>query len=500
MSDYDAVVIGAGLGGLSAGALLARQGRRVLVLEQSDRVGGCCSTFDKDGFHFDLGASIIEGAELIDLIFQKLGTTLRAEVDLVSIDPVYNVIMKDGTRFKYPLSVEETAKEIGKLAPGDVKGWHAYFKYFDGFLNDAISGGFFTSATNSLSDMAALRRNMPTLLSYGPLFLRSYQGIMRKYFKDRRILESQAYQAFYLGLPPELSPGHIAMLAALERRGMYYSKGGMIRIPEALRRCGEKFGMQVKLNTRVKKVRVDRRKATGVVLADGTEISSDLVVSDINAKTLYLEMIGQEHLPWLVRQGIKSYEYSIAVPMLYMGVDYQPPLESHHTLATRPMQELNDYWWKIYKKGVFPVEQFGIISWTSASDPALAPKGHHVIILTLAPGSYRLRGTDWDKEKTTLKERIIRYYSDRYIPGLVDHVKVSEFSTPLDFERRLLSPEGAIYALRQDITSITIFRPSSKSKSIKGLYLAGASTSAGGGVPTTILSGMIAAGLIEKYE
>ena len=181
-------------------------------------------------------------------------------------------------------------------------------------------------------------------------------------------------------------------------------------------------------------------------------------------------------------------------------MDYEPPLESHHTLCTLPIDELNAYWWKTYKRGAFPADQFGIISWTSASDASLAPAGHHTICLTLAPGPYKLRGAGWDKMKPALLERVIQQYSKRYIPGLADHVKVAEFATPLDFERRLLSPEGAIYALRQDLTNITVFRPSSKSKAIDGLYLVGASTGAGGGVPSTILSGVAAVDLIERSE
>ena len=500
MSDYDVVVIGAGLGGLSSGALLAKQGRKVLILEQSERVGGCCSTFEKDGFHFDLGASLIEAADQIDLAFRRLGTSLQEQVNLVSVDPVYSVIMKDGTRLKYPLSSDETARQIGKIAAKDQKGWYKYFNYMNKFLDNAFAGGFFQSPTNTLGDMSRLIGRAPGLIPFLPMFLRSYQDEINRFFKDARVRESVGYQTFYLGLPPELCPGYAAMLACLERRGMYYSKGGMIQIPAALQRCGEKYGVKVKLNTRVKRVMLNRGKAMGVALTDGTEITSDIVVSDINAKQLYLNMIGEEHLPWLVRKGLKSYEYSMAVPMMYLGVDYKPPLESHHTLATLPMNELNDFWWNVYKKGYYPTEQFGIISWTSASDPSLAPPGHHVICLTLAPGPYKLKGSDWDKEKPRIQENIINYYSKKYIPGLAEHVKVAEFGTPLDFERRLLSPEGAIYGLRQDVTSITVFRPSSKSKCIKGLYLAGASTCAGGGVPSTILSGIVVADLVEKHE
>ena len=499
MADYDVVVIGAGCGGLTVGALLAKQGRKVLIFEQSDRIGGCCSTFEKDGYKFDLGASLIEDAGVINWAFERLGTTLWDEVKLTPCDPTYTVILKDGTKIRYPISSEKSAQEIGKISPEDGKQWFAYADYMQGFLDAALEG-FFTAPANTLGDMVRMFAKTPKLLKYGALFFSSYQDVIKKYFKNEKIRESLSYQTLYGGLPPELCPGYIAMIPWSEHDGIYYSKGGMIGIPDALLRCGKKLGMEVRLNALVEKVLIRNKRAVGVALSDGTEITSDIVISDINAKKLYLEMIGEEHMPWLARIGVKSYEYSMATPMFYLGVDYKPPLEGHHTLATIPMDEMNGYWWNEYSKNHFPYEQFGIISWTSGSDPSLAPKDHHVIILTLALGPYRLSGTSWDKEKTILMEKIIDYMSKKYIPGLVDHVKVAILSTPLDFERRLLSPEGAIYALRQDVPHTTVFRPAAKSKSIQGLYLVGASTHPGGGVPTVIASGMIAADLIEKYE
>ena len=106
MSDYNVIVIGAGVGGLGVAALLSKQGRKVLLLEQSERVGGCCSTFEKNGYYFDLGASIIEDAQVIDWCFQRLGTSLRSEVELISPDPIFSVMLKDGKKMKYPLSID----------------------------------------------------------------------------------------------------------------------------------------------------------------------------------------------------------------------------------------------------------------------------------------------------------------------------------------------------------------------------------------------------------
>ena len=499
MADYNVIVIGAGCGGLSVGSILAKGGRKVLILEQSDSVGGCCSTFNKNGFNFDVGASIIEDAEVIDWCFQRLGTSLKAEVDLIAPDPTYSVIMKDGTRMKYPVSIEESAQEIAKVAPEDVKGWYNFCRDMKDFMEAALPG-FFIKPANTFSDVMKMFIQTPKLLKYSSLFTSSYQSTIYKYFKNEKIRESLAFQCFYAGLPPGLLPGIYAMIPYSEHEGIYYSRGGMSGIPSALTLIGNKHGMEVMLNTLVKKIIVKNRQAVGVTLADGREITADLIISDINSKKMYIEMIGEENLPSSVIKGVNSYKYSMATPTIYLGVDYKPPLEGHHTLATLPMNEMNDYWWNYYKAGKYPVEQFGIISWTTGSDPQLAPEGNHIIMLTLAPGPYRLADSNWDDQKQFLMEKIIAYYSERYIPGLQEHIKVAEFSTPADFEKRLLSPEGAIYALQQDVTHAICFRPAAKSKSINKLYLVGASTHPGGGIPTVIASGMIAADLIDRYE
>ncbi len=499
MSDYNVIVIGAGIGGLAVSGLMAKQGRKVLLLEQSERVGGCCSTFEKEGYHFDLGASLIEDVQVMDWCFQRLGTTIAQEVELIPPHLIFSIIFKDGSRMRYPKSVEESAQEIAKIAPEDVKGWYDFCKYMKVF-NDAAVEGFFVKPANTLGDVIRMFQQTPTMLKYMPLFNGNYQGVLNKFFKSEKIRESLSYQCFYAGLPPELLPGLYAVIPYSEHEGIYYSKGGMVAIPTAFRRVGEKLGMTTRLNTLVKKVMIKDRRAMGVVLADGSEITADLVISDINAKTLYLDLIGEEHLPSIVRTGVKSYEYSMSTPTIYLGVDYDPPLESHHTLATIPMEEMNKYWWDEYEQGRYPAQQFGIISCTTRSDPGLAPKGHNIIILTMGPGPYKLDGTTWEAKKKELLPKIIKYYSERYIPGLEEHIRVAEFSTPADFEKRLLSPEGAIYALRQDVPHSICFRPAAKSKSIKGLYLVGASTHPGGGIPVVTASAMNAADLIEKYE
>ncbi len=497
MADYDVIVIGAGLGGLSAGALLAKQGQKVLVLEQSSRVGGCCSTFEKDGYHFDVGASIVEIIQPIEQVFLKLGTTLQMEVDLISCDPIMSYIYPDGKRITYPISVAKTGEIIASISAEDGKRWHEFAAFADDLMQVTLDT-FFAEPASTMADMLNIVKKNPRFLKYLPVFLSSYQDVLEKYFKDETVLKTMGYQSLYFGLPANLVPGPYAMVPYTEHVGIYYPRGGMIRIPEALQRCGEREGMQVTLNSRVKKIILSRKRVAGVQLADGSEITCKAIVSNINAKTLYLDMIGEENLPSVVVKGIKSYDLSISVPMIYLGLDYEPPLDAHHSVIAASPEDVNRFYWDNLKSGEMAGENFGLICWSTHTDPSLAPEGKHVLNL-IPEGFYHLKDKNWDDEKPQFIERTINNLS-KVIPGLKDHVVFTDCATPLDFERGLLLPEGAIYCLQQDLAAQAVFRPSAKSKSIEGLYLAGSSTHPGGGVPTTIASGHIAARLIEKYE
>jgi phytoene desaturase len=498
MADYDVIVIGAGLGGLSAGALLAKQGRKVLVLEQSGRIGGCCSTFEKDGFCFDVGASIVEIIQPIERVFRQLGTTLQAEVDLISCDPMMTFAYEDGKKITFPLSAERTGEIIAEISPEDGRHWKEYAAFATDMM-EVVLDTFFAEPASTPADMAALVKKNPRFLKYLPVFMSSYQDVLEKFFHNETVLKTMGNQALYFGLPPELVPGPYGMVPFTEHLGIYYPRGGMIRIPAALQRCGERHGMELRTSTRVERVLVRDRRVVGVELADGTEISTKLVVSNVNARSLYLNLIGEEHLSPLARRGIKSYEYSASVPMIYLGLDYEPPLEAHHTAFAASPEDVNRYWHQNFKPGRLTKQNFGLICWPTHADPSLAPAGRHVLNL-IPEGFYDLEGTDWDAEKQPYIERTIENLSHSILPGLKEHIVTVECSTPLDFERRLLLPKGAIYCFQQDLPAQAIFRPAARSKQIAGLYLAGACTHPGGGVPTTIASGMIAAGLIDRYE
>ncbi len=498
MADYDVIVIGGGIAGLAIGGLMAKDGRKSLVLEQNERIGGFCSTFEHKGYRFDVGTSIIEMEHVINQFFKRMGTSLAKEVELIPIDPVYTYVLSDGTELKYPAANKAVVNEFKKLSPQDAQNWLKYAEDMKEFFSGVIPA-YFYSPMLTFGDMLGMFRKEPKLLKYRSLFSSSYQMVMDKYFKHPSIRDALCFQGTFMGMPPTLVPGVFSILPWNEHNDFYYSKGGLIAIPEAILRVSRKAGMEFRTRALVKKVIVKNKRACGVVLSDGTEITADVIVSDISAKTLYTDLIGLSHLGPMARRGVRSLKSSPSALMFFLGLDAAPPLKSHHTIITASPDEFDRFYHQMNVEKRMPDRQAGLISWKTYSDPDMAPKGHHTVVMTLF-GPYHLAGKDWDRIKDEMTEEYVDYFTTNYLPGMKKHVTVAKLGTPKDFERDLLAPEGGIYLLAQDMGHSGVFRPAAKSKGIEGLYLVGASTHPGGGVPTVICSSLIAAELITKYE
>lgn len=502
MADYDVIVVGAGVGGLSAAALCQKMGLKTLVLEQSSRVGGCCSTYEVDGFHFDVGASVVEVPQAFHELFKRLDKDIDEYIPLMQLDPIYDYCDNTrGVRFAYPTSIEETAEVISEFAPEDARTFLEFAREFIPRIMGLIDN-FFYHPCQGFMDIVNLVRKYPAMLKELPLFLTTQQKVVQKHARNDDVLASMAFQSFYAGLPPDLCAGVYAIVSLAEHEGIFYPRGGMIQIPKGIQKAFEDLGGETRLNTRVVRIMVENRRARGVELWDGTQITSDRVIGAVNAKTVYMDMIGREHIPWHVWRGIDSMELSMPCPMIYLGIDYEPPLRAHHTLTLTDPRTMNDYWSNSYLKGkIYEVdgvpEIMGLVSWSSGADPSMAPEGKHVLThMGLAP--YHLAGNDWDRQKEQYIDDAIRTIEKYMIPDLSSHVVYRDMATPKDLERMLLTPGGAVYGIQTDLSHMAMFRPANKSKSIDNLYLAGASTHPGGGVCTVIAGGIITSSLIER--
>ncbi len=503
MADYDVIVVGAGLGGLTAGSLCAARGLKTLVLEQSELIGGCCSTFEAKGYHFDVGASIVEVIRPLETFFEKLGLRLSDYIQLIPCDPIYSFVTPEGKRFSVPQDLEETMATVKRVAPEDYDAWKR-FTQLGMWLIDYSLDAMMTSPMNTFAEALKMAARYPQLYRILPFFLSNHESVMRRRFTNNDLLTSVSFQSYYAGAPPYIGSGIFGMIALSEHLGIYYPRGGMISIPAGIMRAGQERGLEVRIRCRVERLLMEGRRALGVELADGTSVTSRAVVSNLNGKVTYLKLVGAEKLPGWARKAVMSYELSMPCNMVYVGLKKRPELDAHHTLIARPglrepLKVMNSAWDNYYKCGVIPRTEMSLLCWPTEADPSLAPEGKHALNwIRNTPPPYAPLGENWQQAKERMKEEALEDLKRFVLPDAEEHLDYLEISTPPDFERRLLSPQGAIYGFLSDLTTLAMFRMNNRSRAVKGLYLAGASTHLGGGVPTSIASGLVAGDYIAR--
>lgn len=503
--DYDTVIIGSGVGGLTCGSLLAKEGMKVLMLEQSDRIGGCCSNYDHDGFKPEVGAIFVIGPEMYYKLFELFDLRLEDYLDFQLIDPVYDTILHDGTRTLLPRDVDEMEEVVASISPADVDGYRRFmsdmdkvFDLYKGALEMPMPALRDVTKLSHLARRAARREQIPALPVNAWLATRTLDRVVDSYFKDDRIRLIFGWENLYAALPAHRCPGHFSFITYLGRQGFYYPRGGMIAIPRALARVMELFGGELRFSSPVERILVKGGRATGVRLADGSEISAKTVISNVHSRTTYLDLVGEEHLPYAVRRAVKNQPCSIPAPTFYMGLSEKlDSVRSHMSVVLTDRRQFDDLWWEYYDRGLLyrPDDGAFLVSCASWDDPDLAPEGKQVLsVIYIAP--YELKYHQWDDVADEWAWDCIDSLERRAFPGLAGKVEWMDSVTPVELERRLRLPEGAFFGLEMSGGNIGPFRPGYRSKSVKGLYLAGQCTNPGGGVPLVMTSGIAASSLL----
>lgn len=480
--EYDVIIVGAGLGGLTCGALLSKSGYKVLVLEQNYQVGGYCSSFRRLGFTFNAGVEDVSGLwekGPVTHLLRELGLSREEFFVRNTVRYVFR-----GEVIDAPDNLEELVELLAKRFPSERDRIRAFFEEareaYEECYRDAEAYGAPLPAELIVKVFGEKK-----LVNY-PREHPHFYDWMNKTFKQKldEFFEDEDLKAFlsallsYVGTPPDKTPAATALTACVSYylHGGYYTRGGAQKLVNALKGFIESNGGEVLVNRKVDKIIVENGEVKGVKVG-GKVFRSPIVVSNVNAKTTLLELVGEEHLSRSYAEYIKSLKMSPSCFMVFLGVDMD--LTGYPTL----IKNLD--------------EGYEIVV-NSNADPSLAPKGKaSVTILTSADyRDFPERGSaEYLKKKRELAEALVKR-AEKLIPHLSERVIVQDAATPKTFERYVSMPEGAIYAFDQ---SIETKRPFFKTP-IKGLYLVGASTFPGAGVEAVIISGIICANDIRGWR
>ncbi len=482
-SEYDVIIVGSGIGGLSCGALLAKRGYKVLVLEQHFQAGGYCSSFKRGGFTFNTGIENVSGLWEKGPVAYLLNNLGLKKEELFARNSTEQFIFKDK---KIDIGdLKKTIKQLSDLFPNEKENIVAFFddakKAYDECYSDTEIYG--TPLPGELIVKVFGRKKLVDYPKEHPHFYdwanKTYKQKLDEYFEDADLKTILCIGLGYHGTVAEKTPGDKALFTRISYYlyGGHYPKGGA-NISESLKKFIENHNGRVLLKHKADKILIKNKEIEGVKVGDKI-FRSPVVVSNANAKTTFLELVEEGNLDEAFLEFIKQLKMSPSAFMVNLGVD----------------MDLSGYPTPILfgdKEGGFAI----VIN--SNADSNMAPEGKSSISLLYISNYYDFpkRGTEeYSKKKKELAEILIQK-AEKVIPNLSKYIIVQDAATPKTFERYTSMPEGALYSFDQSVGSE---RPYFKTP-IKGLYLAGASTFPGGGIEAVVISGIICANDIYGWK
>jgi phytoene desaturase len=475
-----AVVIGTGFGGLAAAIRLSVKGYRVQMLEKLDAPGGRAYVHKQDGFTFDAGPTIITLPHLIGELFTLCGREMKDHVDLRLMSPFYRIRFDDGTHFDYSNNDEEMLAQIEQLSPEDVQG----FKNLMVASERCFQLGFVELGMVPFETFGDVVKAMPNLIK-----MKAWQtiyGLVAKHIKHPKLRIVMSFHPLLIGGNPYSVTAVYALIHSLERRwGVHSAMGGTGAIVNALVNLLEERQVPIRYNAPVTRIRVADGRATGVELDSGEFIPADIVVSNGDAAWTYRHLVEPQHRKHWTDRRIAKGKYSSGLFVWYFGTDRRYEDVPHHMMVLGPRYKglLQD----IFKNHTLSKDFSLYLYRPTATDPSLAPPGcDSFYVLSVVPNLSS--ETDWPAVTAQYQDAIATALEESVLPNLRQHVVSSKVTTPQDFQDRLWSYKGAGFGLEPILVQSAWFRPHNRSEDVDGLFMVGASSQPGAGVPSVLMS------------
>ncbi len=477
-----AAVIGSGFGGLACAIRLAQAGVNVTVFETRDQPGGRAYVYREGGYTFDAGPTVITAPHCLEELFTAAGRRMSDYVELLPVTPFYRLIWDDGDQLDYDGDGEHMLRQIQARDPADAEGYQRFVEYsrkvFDKGYTDLAHQPFlrFWDMVRVAPQLAALRAD------------RSVYRTVAKFVRDEHVRQALSFHSLLVGGNPFETSSIYTLIHYLERKwGVWFPRGGTGALVRALVRLLTDLGGELRLSTPVTSARLDRsggRARHLVSTAERADEPFDLVVSNADLHHTYATLYSGEPAAARQRQRLEKMAWSMSLFVLYFGTDvtYQDSI-AHHTVVFGPRyRELLD---DIFH-GKALADDFSLyLHAPHVSDPSLAPAGGGTFYVLSPVPHLGNAPLDWDELAPRYAERILTAL-EKLLPDLRRHVVVKRWMTPASFQRDLVAHHGSAFSVAPELTQSAYFRPHNKDRKLPGLYLAGAGTHPGAGVPGVV--------------
>jgi phytoene desaturase len=529
------IVIGAGIGGLSAAIRLAAQGHCVSVFERQPTVGGKLNQVVMDGFSFDTGPSLITMPHVLQNLFQAAGRRMEDYIDLLPLDITCRYFYRDGLILNAWREHTRLAAEFARLNDHDGQALYRFLAYThrlyqaaaDPFLYHSLGSPLdvlrsfvryvFEGHGTSVDDMAVQAQE-----DKAPVSLNSYtinanrisrlravlsalspatlDQCVRDFFRDKHLHQLFDRYATYNGSSPYQVAAVYSIIPYVElAEGGWYPRGGIYMLASALERLARELGVAIETGWNVRRILVEHGAAQGIVLDDGQVVRSDVVIANSDVVTTHRELLSPVVRNERLVHRLEHVEPSCSGFVLLLGVNKQYPQLAHHNIffSDNYRAEFDD----LFVKRI-PVQKPTIyVCATTRTDPSQVPKGHeNLFVLVNAP--YLTANSNWERDAQAYRNHILNLlasYLQVNLRDVRDHIVCEAIITPEDFKRKYGANRGSIYGLSSNQRMAPFTRPGNRSKEIRNLYFVGGSTHPGGGVPLVMLSGKIVAELVQEH-
>jgi phytoene desaturase len=478
-----ALVVGAGFGGMAAALRLRARGYEVDLLDRLDRPGGRAQVYERNGFVFDAGPTVVTAPFLFDELFELFGKRLEDYAKLVPVEPWYRYLFADGRTFDYGGTLEDTLAEIARFDERDVDGYRTLL---------AASERIFDKGFTELSDQPFHRfremlKVVPDLLKLQSY--RSVSSLVGKHLKSEEMRRAFSIHPLLVGGNPFDTTSIYSLIHFLERKwGVHFPLGGTGALVDALAKLLEEEGVTFHGNTTVDELVIRGGAARGALCEDGRRFDADIVVVNGDPPFLYKNAVpATERRRWTDRK-IEKLQYSMGLFVLYFGTRKRYEEVPHHTIVMgeRFKGLLDD----IFHKRVLADDFSLYLHRPTATDPSLAPDGCDAFYV-LSPVPNLQADIDWEQEGPRYRDRVVAELSERILPGLEDSICEDFFVTPVDFQSRFLSHHGSGFSIQPLFRQSAWFRFHNRSEDVRDLYLVGAGTHPGAGMPGVLCSAKV---------
>ena len=488
-----AVIVGAGFGGMALAIRLQSAGVATTIVEARDKPGGRAYVWEKDGFTFDAGPTVITAPDTLQELWALSGRTMADDVTLLPVNPFYRLNWPDGTNFDYTNDDVVLHAEIAKLNPDDIAGYAKFLEYSAGVYRE----GYEKLGHVAFLDFKSMLSAAPALAKYQAW--RSVYAMVSTFVKNEKLRQALSFHTLLVGGNPMTTSAIYALIHKLERDGgVWFAQGGTNQLVAGMVRHFERLGGVLRLSAPVASIDTLGDRATGVTLQSGETIAADAVVSNGDLVHTYRTLLAKSRSGQRMADKMERKRFSPSLFVVHFGIKGTWPGIPHHMILFGPRYKglLDD----IYNTGMLSEDFSLYLHHPTVTDPTMAPEGHSTFY-ALAPVPHMGKYVgDWDAIKDTIEKRILDEVGRRLIPDIHERI-VTKFSyTPADFGRDLGAHLGSAFSLEPVLTQSAYFRAHNRDDAIPNLYFVGAGTHPGAGIPGVVGSAKATAGLMLEGE